>query len=139
MSDRKMIGAFMAGLVKRAGGVEAAAAMIGAATGEEPSKGTISKRLAGLLDWPAADIWALEDALGDPCVSRWRMQQLPGAEDEACLVKASVDAVRESNEASTALMEAVVGKGCRTRAKKELSESIAAQKRALSMLEGGHE
>lgn len=139
MSDRQMINAFMAGLVKRAGGVDAVAAILTAATGEPTAKGSISKRLAGQLDWSAVDIWALEDALSDPCVSRWRVQNLAGAEEEACLVKAAVDAVRESNEMSTALMEVATGKGDRTKARKELSESIAAQKKALALLEAGDE
>lgn len=137
MSDRKMINAFMAGLIKRAGGVDAVAAIITAATGEPTSKGSISKRLSGQLDWSAVDIWALEDALGDPCVSRWRIQNRTKTEEDDSFASATVAAVRESSEATTAIMEATFDRGCWTKARKELSESIAASQRVLSLIEGG--
>lgn len=133
--DRAMIRAFMAGLVERAGGVDAAAAMIGARLGAEVSKGSISKRLAGHLDWPMVEVWALEDLLGDPCVSRWRSSKLAGVAEGQSLMRAATDLVREHGEAVSAVMELASGQGNRAIVRKEVSEALEAAKRLAAVVE----
>ena len=76
MSERRIIRAFMANLIEKAGGFDAAAAMIGARLGHDISKGSISKRQSGQLDWPLIEIMALEDAVGEQPVRRWLMHCL---------------------------------------------------------------
>ncbi|WP_225028990.1 hypothetical protein, partial [Xinfangfangia pollutisoli] len=111
-----MIRAFMSGLVDRAGGVEASAALIGARLGADVSKGSISKRLAGHLDWPLVEIMALEDAVGDPCVRRWLARTLPDLVEGQTLIQATADAVREHGEAVSAVMDLASGRGDRATA-----------------------
>lgn len=137
MSDRLMIRAFMAGLVERAGGVEPAAALIGARLGADVSKGSISKRLAGLLDWPLVEVMALEDAVGDPCVRRWLARGLPEVAEGQSLMQAAADAVRENGEAVSAALDFAAGRGSRARACKEASEAVHASRRLAALMEGG--
>lgn len=137
MSDRAMIRAFMAGLVDRAGGVDASAALIGARLGAEVSKGSISKRLAGHLDWPLVEIMALEDAVGDPCVRRWLARGLPEISEGQALMQAAAEVVREHGEAVSAVMDFAAGRGCRSRARKEVSEAVTASKRLAALMEDG--
>lgn len=137
MSDRLMIRAFMAGLVERAGGVDASAALIGARLGTEVSKGSISKRLAGHLDWPLVEIMALEDAVGDPCVRRWLARSLPEISDGQNLMQAAAEAVREHGEAVSAVMDFASGRGSRAKARKEVSEAVTASNRLAALMEDG--
>lgn len=135
MSDRAMIRAFMAGLVERAGGVDAASALIAARLGGEVSKGTISKRLAGHLDWPLVEVMALEDAVGDPCVRRWLARSLPEIAEGQCVMAAAAEAVREHGEAVSAAMDFASGRGSRAKAAKEASEAVVAAKKLAAALE----
>lgn len=137
MSDRAMIRAFMSGLVERAGGVEPAAALIGARLGAEVSKGTISKRLAGHLDWPLVEIMALEDAVGDPCVRRWLARSLPEVAEGRSLLEGVAEAAREHGEAISAVVDVAAGRGCRVRARKEVADALVASKRLAAILDGG--
>lgn len=137
MTDRAMIRAFMSGLVDRAGGVEASAALIGARLGADVSKGSISKRLAGHLDWPLVEIMALEDAVGDPCVRRWLARTLPDLIEGQTLIQATADAVREHGEAVSAVMDLASGRGDRATARKELAEAVTAARRLAAMMEAG--
>lgn len=136
MSDRAMIRALMQGLVDRAGGVDATAALIGARLGEDVSKGSISKRNAGYLDWPLVEIMALEDAVGDPCVRRWLARSLPEIAEGQSLMQAASDMARETGEAMGAVMDLAAGRGCRVKARKELSEAVTAVKGLASLIEG---
>lgn len=136
MDDRAMIRAFLAGLVARAGGVDAAAALIGARLGAEVSKGSISKRLAGQLDWPLVEIMALEDAVGDPCVRRWLARGLPAISAGQTILQAAADAVRENGEAISAVMDYAAGAGDRDLARKEVSDALVAATRLAALMEG---
>jgi hypothetical protein len=136
MSDRLMIRTFMAGLVERAGGVDAAAALIGARLGDEVSKGSISKRLAGHLDWPLVEIMALEDAVGDPCVRRWLARSLPELAEGRSLMQAAAETVRENGEAVSAVMDFAAGRGSKARARKEVSDLVTASARLAALMEG---
>jgi hypothetical protein len=136
MDDRAMIRAFMAGLVGRAGGVDAAAALIGARLGGEVSKGSISKRLVGHLDWPLVEVMALEDAVGDPCVRRWLARSLPEIAKGQSLLAAAAVAVREHGEAVSAVMDYAAGIGGRAVAQKEVAEAVVAAGRLAAVMEG---
>ncbi|VDC28242.1 hypothetical protein [Pseudogemmobacter humi] len=135
MSDRMMIRALMQGLVDKVGGVDAAAALIGARLGTEVSKGSISKRNSGQLSWPLDEIMALEDAAGDPCVRRWLARSLPEIAQGHNLMQAAAEAVRESGEAVSAAMDYASGRGCRSTARKEAQEALTAVKGLASLLE----
>lgn len=136
MSEAAMIRAFMAGLVDRAGGVDAAAAVIGARLGHEVSKGSISKRLAGQLDWPLIEIMALEDAVGDRCVRRWLARSLPEISEGQTLMQAAADVVREHGEAISAVMDFAAGRDCRAKARKEVADAVTASNRLAALMEG---
>jgi len=137
MSDRLMIRAFMQGLVDRAGGVDAAAALIGARLGAEVSKGSISKRLAGHLDWPLVEIMALEDAVGDPCVRRWLARGLPEIAAGQGILQAGADLNREYGEVQGAIMDLAAGRGCRVMAQKEAQDLVTAARRLAAIVEVG--
>ena len=129
-----MIRAFMAGLVERAGGVDAAAALIGARLGAEVSKGSISKRLHGQLSWPLEEIMALEDAVGDPCVRRWLARSLPEDEVARSLMEGLAEVARETGEALGAVAALASG-GCRTSARKEVQDALTATRKLAARLE----
>lgn len=135
MDDRAMIRAFMVGLVQRAGGVDAAAALIGARLGSDVSKGSVSKRLAGHLDWPLIEIMALEDAVGDACVRRWLARSAPEAVAGKCLLQGVADSAREHGEAVGAVMDYLAGRGAAAIARKEIEDALAAVRRLAAGME----
>lgn len=130
----QMLRSFMAGLIEKAGGVEPAAALISARRGTEVSKGTISKRQAGHLDWSFADIWALEEAVGDPCVRRWGAQSLPEIADGQSLMQAGAELSREFGEAQGAIMDLASGRGSPAKARKEMQDLVIAAERMASIV-----
>lgn len=138
-TDAAMIRAFMARLVEEAGGVDAAAALIGARLGHEVSKGSISKRLGGHLDWPLVEILALEKALANPCVSRWLAGAVPEVSQARTLMAAVAEAAREHGEAVAAVLEVGMGSGQMATARRELQEatvSLARLSATLTAIEG---
>lgn len=137
MSDAAMIRAFMARLIEAAGGVDPAAALIGARLGRDVSKGSISKRQSGGLDWPLVEVMALEDAVGQPIVRRWLAQGLPEAADAQTMAHGVAEVAREAGEAVAAVMDLMGGSGSRVRARKELSEARDALGRLAALVEVG--
>jgi hypothetical protein len=137
--DTLMIRAFMQRLVEQAGGVDAAAALIGAATGSEPSKGTISKRMAGHLDWPVIEVKALEDALQDYRLRIWLYESMPHAREQVQLLSAVADAHKETGEALAAALHVTMGNYSISNARREVREAIAAQRKVEETLEGMEE
>lgn len=137
MSDAAMIRAFMARLIDAAGGVDAAAALIGARLGHEVSKGSVSKRQSGQLDWPLVEVMALEDAVGQPLVRRWLAQSLPEAGAAQSLMQGMAEVSREHGEAMAAVMELATGKGSRVRARKELAEALQSIGELAAIVEEG--
>lgn len=135
MSDAAMIRSFMARLIAAAGGVDPAAALIGARLGREVSKGSISKRQAGLLDWPLLEVWALEDALADPCISEFRSRSLPSHVQASGLLQLMPEVARESGEALAAVMDLASGRGNRDVARKEVAEAHRVLGRLAAQLE----
>lgn len=137
MSDAAMVRAFMARLIEAAGGVDPAAALIGARLGHEVSKGSISKRQSGHLDWPLVEVMALEDALGLPVVRRWLAQTLPDATDTKTMAQGVAEVSREAGEAVAAVVNLMVGSGSRVSARKELAEARDALARLAARVEEG--
>ena len=127
----------MARLIDAAGGVDAAAALIGARLGHEVSKGSVSKRQSGQLDWPLVEVMALEDAVGQPLVRRWLAQSLPEACAAQSLMQGMAEVSREHGEAMAAVMELAAGKGSHTRARAELSEALQAIGALAAIVEEG--
>jgi hypothetical protein len=134
--DSMMIRAHMARLVREAGGVEAAAALISAETGNELSKGTVSKCNAGLLEWKLVDILALERAVGLRPVSRWVADGVPEIGDSASLMNAVAAAAKEHGEAIAAVIAASMGTGSLAIAKRELQEATVALQSLTATLAG---
>lgn len=123
VSDAAMIRSFMARLVDEAGGVDAAAALIGARLGSDVSKGTISKRMAGHLDWPLVEILALEKALCNPCVSRWIAGGVPEVVQAHGLMAAVATSAREHGEAISAALALGLGSGDVATAQAEIEQA----------------
>ena len=140
MSDRQaIIRAFMAKLIRKAGGVEAAALVIGADLGTPVSKGSISKRQAGHLDWPLVEIMALEDALLDYSVREWFAQTTPKAAEDQTLMHSVGRMAAESGEAMAAAMEFASGRGSKAIALKEAHDALVSASNLVAQLTGGGE
>lgn len=137
MDNSAMIRALMAGLVARAGGVDAAAALISAHVGREVGKGSVSKRMAGHLEWPLAEIMALEDAVGDPCVRRWLARGLGDGLRGEALIAAVARVAQEHGEALSASMALSAGVGSRAVALREAMEAHDALSVLITTLSGG--
>lgn len=140
MSDRQaIIRAFMAHLIRKVGGVDAAAMAIGADLGVTVSKGSISKRQAGHLDWPLVEIMALEDALVDFRVREWLAQSTPLASQGQSLMHSVGRMAAESGEAMAAAMEFASGRGSKALARKEAHDALVAASNLVAQLdaEGG--
>lgn len=135
MSESQMIRAFAGKLIERLGGFDATAALLTARFGKEVHKGTISKRQAGDLEWPLSHIWAMEDAAGDRCISKYRSQQLPEVEEGFSLMRGLASLAREHGEAVGAVADLAAGAGCRNIAKKEVADLIVAGKTIAAMLD----
>lgn len=134
MSSSPIIRAFSAKLIEQLGGFDATAALLTARFGKEVHKGTISKRQSGDLEWPLSHLWAMEDAAGDHCISRWRLQQLPGIGEGVTIMQGVARLAREGGEAMEAIADLAAGTGCRVKARKELADMIAAGKTMAAVL-----
>lgn len=136
MSDpRRVVSGLMAAFIQgRFGCFDAAAATISARWGGGASKGTLSKKAAGLLDWTVADVIALEDAAGDYPVTRMLAKRMDGAgsrSDGAAVLPILHHAgciSREAGEAVRAVLDAAQSgaAGDVDAALKELLEAEAA-------------
>lgn len=126
MTESSIIRAFTAKLIEKLGGFDATAALLTARFGKEVHKGTLSKRQSGELEWPLSHIWALEDATGDHCISRYRSRQLPEVIEGMSLMNAAASLALESGEAIAAVAKLAAGKGSREAARKEVADMISA-------------
>jgi hypothetical protein len=137
MSDRQaIIRAFMANLIRKAGGVDAAAMLIAADLGSPVSKGSISKRQAGHLDWPLVEIMALEDALLDFSVREWFAQTTPKAHEDQTLMHSVGRMAVESGEAMAAAMDFASGRGSKALALKEAHDALVSAGNLVAQLKG---
>lgn len=111
-------------LVDKAGGVDGAVASITAVTGEEVSRGTVSKAQNGGCHVPITWAWALEDATGDRVFTNFRKQKLDSARSHSSA--GHLDAIKEAGEALTAIAVAEENPTPENlaKARKELSDII---------------
>lgn len=96
-------------LVKKAGGVDAAASAISALVGHEVSKGTISKVQNGLAEVPMLYVHALEDATGDYRFTKMRLKEIEeriGSTSGKSLALHAGAVSKEAGEAVNALITA---------------------------------
>lgn len=141
MSDLKLISAaHMRSVVARLGCLDAVAETINARWGGGASKGTVSRKLSGSLDWTLLDVIALEDALGIYPVTRLlsRRRAKAAAEDGRSGIDHAVSIHRETGEAVASILSAEQSDcaGDRARAVKEIDEAIYALTAARDKLAG---
>lgn len=136
---RKIVRANMKSLVDWFGCYDAVAETFNARWGGGSSKGTISKKVTGQLDWTVADVIALEDASGRYPVTRMmarRLEHRPVSEGGSLLMDGSSIA-RESGEAIAAILAAEQSTCANQMADAiaELDEAIFAMRQARDRLE----
>ncbi|AVO36613.1 hypothetical protein [Pukyongiella litopenaei] len=105
---RKIVRANMRSLVDWMGCYDAVAETFNARWGGGASKGTVSKKMAGQLDWTVADVIALEDAAGRYPITRMlarRLETRPNA-GEGSLLQDGSSIAKESGEAISAILNA---------------------------------
>jgi hypothetical protein len=140
MSDlRKISRAHMKSIVDWFGCFDAVAETINARWGGGASKGTISKKISGVLDWTLADVIALEDASGSFPVTRLLARRLEGrvvAVGDNLVVQSGLIA-RESGEAIAAILAAEQSSSADEGAQaiKEIDEAMHALGLARAALE----
>lgn len=144
MADfKKITRASMRSLVEWFGCFDAVAETINARWGGGASKGTISKKAAGHLDWTIADVIALEDAAGNYPVTRLMMRRCTDrtAPVDGCLLRDSSSIAKESGEALQAILNAQQSNCANERAEaiKEIDDAISALRQARARLERGPE
>jgi hypothetical protein len=129
----------MKSLVQWFGCNDAVAATFNARWGGGASKGTISKKVNGLLDWTVADVIALEDVAGQFPVTRLLARRLEHAipVPSGCLLRDGSSIAKESGEAIAAILSAEQSSGVaeRVQAITEIDEAIEALGRARARLE----
>lgn len=142
--DRLILSAHMRALVQRFGCFDAVAETIGTRWGVGYSKGTISRKAAGSLEWGVLDVVALEDALGAYPVTR--MLERRRATAAALGPHGAINAIaqvglisRETGEAVASILAAEQSDcaGDRAQAVKEIDEAVAALIAARAHLTGG--
>jgi len=141
MADpRHTVSALLASLISGTFGCyDAAAETINARWGRGASKGTISKKAAGLLDWTVSDVIALEDSAGRYPVTRMLAKRLddPSAAALGSPLDHAANISREAGEAVCALLTATqeAGAGNIAQAIKELHDVENAASAARERLE----
>lgn len=137
-TEAMILSSFMQSLITAVGGFDAAVAVIEARWGRGMSKGTLTKKLAGQLDWSVLDILALQQATGVESVTDWMVSLGPRAAVARTLASTAPDFAREAGEAQAALMAAMASPGneaLRARAAKEVHDVLASGARVIEGLE----
>lgn len=140
---RRILRANMRSLVDWFGCYDGVAETFNARWGGGASKGTISKKVTGTLDWTVADVIALEDAAGRFPVTRMlarRLENRPAAQG-GCLLQDGSSIAKESGEAISAILAAEQSSGAdeRAQAVKEIDDAIFALRQARARLEADGE
>jgi hypothetical protein len=103
VDPRRVISAMMVGMIHRFGGYDAVVALFSARWGVSTSKGTLTKKASGELDWSLSNIIALEDALGDYPITRMLADRMQGG--TPCDVQRAVAALaKEGGEAMASVL-----------------------------------
>lgn len=140
MSDfRKIVRANMKSLVDWFGCYDAVAETFNARWGGGASKGTVSKKVSGNLDWTVADVIALEDASGRYPVTRMlarRLERSPALAGGS-LLQDGCSIAKESGEAISAILAADQSTCADEKAQaiSEVDEALFALRQARSRLE----
>lgn len=136
---KRLIAANMRAMLDWFGCLDAAASTINARWGGGASKGTLSKKANGLLDWSVVEVMALEDARGEYPITRMmaRRQKAAPPIAEGGLVESSASLAKESGEALAAILAAQQSECAQDYAQaiKETDEAICAMHRARDLLE----
>lgn len=108
MADVKVVRAAMRSLVGWLGCYDAVAETLNARWGGGHSKGTVSRKMNGALDWTVADVIALEDAAGRYPVTRILARRIGGGGPSVpgSLLSDSCSIAKESGEALAAILAA---------------------------------
>ena len=142
MTDmRKIVHANMKALIDWYQCHDAAAETIAARWGHGVSKGTISRKASGSLDWTAADVIALEDAALRYPVTRLlarRLENRPVIESDN-LIAQTGSIAKETGEAISAILAAEQSAGADEEAQaiKEIDEAVDALRQARARLSAG--
>ncbi|MBS9718971.1 hypothetical protein ACFFUT_12430 [Pseudohalocynthiibacter aestuariivivens] len=139
---RKIARANMKSILDWFGCYDAVAETINARWGGGASKGTISKKATGHLDWTIGDVIALEDAAARYPVTRLlarRLEDRPVMEGESLIAQTGTIA-KESGEAIAAILAAEQSSSAdeKVQAIAEIDEAMLALHQARSRLEGPH-
>lgn len=137
---RRIVRANMQAVVDWYGCFDAAAETINARWGGGASKGTISRKLNGSLDFTVAEVVALEDAAQRFPVTKLLARRLEhrNTGGSGCLIAHSGVIAKECGEAISAILSAEQS-SCADEiadAIKEIDEAIGALKGARNILEG---
>lgn len=131
---RKISRASMKSIIDWFGCYDAVAETINSRWGGGASKGTVSKKASGALDWTIADVIALEDASGRFPVTRMMTRRLSEQDlgDDGCLLQDGSSIAKESGEALKALLDAQQSNSADDLAQAvcEINEAIEALKKA---------
>ena len=141
MADyRKIVNANMRALIDWFGCYDAVAETINARWGGGSSKGTISKKASGQLDFTVADVIALEDAAQLYPITRLLARRLKtdNRPDATCLLTQTGIIAKESGEAIAAILAAEQSSCANETAQAitEIDEAVEALKIARARLEG---
>jgi endonuclease/exonuclease/phosphatase family metal-dependent hydrolase len=131
----------MRSLVQGFGCYDAVAEVLNARWGCGSSKGTISKKMSGQLDWTMADVIALQDAAGEYPITRILARQHEEQPNGviSCLVSHTGVIAKEFGEATNAILAAAQSSCAdkRAQAATEIDQAIAAlQQGREKVLEG---
>ena len=138
----RVVACHMSSLVTGLGCLDAAAETINARWGGRASKGTLSKKLNGALDWTLADVIAIEDALGRWPVTRLLAQRVGRIETGVVSLTEQAGLIaRENGEALQAMLAAVQSCAAADVASaiKETDEAIEALQQGRAKLVDWHE
>ncbi|MGB0661307.1 MAG: hypothetical protein ACPGNV_14175 [Mangrovicoccus sp.] len=144
MPDLRMIThRAMRSIVKEFGCYDAVAEVLNSRWGCGASKGTISKKMSGQLDWTLPDVIALQDAAGEYPITRLlaRQKESHAVGEIACLVVQSGIVAKESGEAISAILDAEHSSSAddRAQAVTEIDQAIEALKLARTKLTEGED
>lgn len=136
-----VVGAHMRAMVARLGCFDAVAATISGRWGEPISKGTISRKMNGTLDWAVRYVIALEDALDSYPVTQLQQKRLTKATPPRANLAptaCAANVARETGEAVSAILVAAMSNGStdKARAIREIDEAISDLQMARAVLAG---
>jgi hypothetical protein len=137
---RRIVRANMKSIVDWFGCYDAVAETFNSRWGGGASKGTISKKVGGHLDWTVPDVIALEDAAGRYPVTRMMARRLENrpAPVDGCLIGDGSSIAKESGEAIAKILAAEQS-NCADQsadAISEIDEAIYSLRQARARLEG---